>query len=708
MSLIVPADQLPTDLPLRDAVDAAYPEDLDRITHALRQRLSVLVECDKEIAPLLYVAVRNRLKSATPEPIECRYLDGRTPPPGSQEMAAGIVGITLLQMRDSVRGAVDNKVLVLPHLDLLATTTGALTAEAREVIPLLYENPDIVWLGFRDPTFPLPRVIERIFPRHVEVIGLERDRLAHLVTERESRKLSSTGGLNTYALYKHVSGLNVARLRRLLESMTGVDYPDDPAPAFRQIRQATLEGSLELPDISLHDDIGGYAAVKDRLQQEIIDLLKAKDAMSDEASIKRVEGLLPRGMIFWGPPGTGKTLFAKALATALGAAVTVVSGPELKSRWFGESEERLRSIFVRARRAAPALIIFDELDSFAASRGFDDASGGARHSMVNQLLTEMDGFRPNEMVFVIGTTNFVESLDPALLRPGRFEFMLHIPYPAEKDRLPIIGYYDKKFALHMSTDAVDYTVRRTGDPTPDTGSPYAGDHIRALLRTVARERMRTSVAPDAATEPPDIDRAIEKWIQRPELTSLEEIVVATHESGHAICALNCEKSPPIDRISIRGDVGGAIGFVQYSDPAHRYVVTERQLRDNICTLLGGREAERLLTDDVSIGAQSDLQRATAIARALVEQFALGGADGPGNFNFPQSSREYASVSDAMRERSEAAAQRILNDEQARAASILSANRESLEALRDLLLKEKVVDARSIGWLQRQKPAAASD
>ncbi len=136
-------------------------------------------------------------------------------------------------------------------------------------------------------------------------------------------------------------------------------------------------------------------------------------------------------MIFWGPPGTGKTLFAKAMATVIGAAITIVSGPELKSRWVGESEERLRQVFHRARQSAPSIIVFDELDSFAAARGTYTGSG-VEHSMVNQLLTEMDGFHADELVFVVGTTNFVESIDPALLRPGRFEFHLHIPHPIHK------------------------------------------------------------------------------------------------------------------------------------------------------------------------------------------------------------------------------------------------------------------------------------
>ena len=145
-------------------------------------------------------------------------------------------------------------------------------------------------------------------------------------------------------------------------------------------------------------------------------------------TIRRLDDLIPRGLILWGPPGTGKTFFAKAFASAIGAAIQIVGGPDLKSKWVGESEENLRQLFLRARQSAPSVIVFDELDSFATARG-TYAGSGVEHSMVNQLLTEMDGFHKEELVFIVGTTNLVEALDPALLRPGRFEFHLNIPYP---------------------------------------------------------------------------------------------------------------------------------------------------------------------------------------------------------------------------------------------------------------------------------------
>ena len=345
---------------------------------------------------------------------------------GEGVVPVGMMGTMIAQLREAVRGAVERRVVVLPHLDLLTTSQGGLTTEAREVIPLLYENPDLVWLGFKDPSFPLPGVIENLFPHRIGLLGIARPRLRYLVTQREARKFGRQ--FNPWSLYKHVSGLNAVRLRRLLSTLEGEDYPAEPKRAYRQLRQATLVGVLEVPEVDLDRDIGGYRKVKDRLRKEILDVLQLKDKATDADEIKQIEELLPRGMIFWGPPGTGKTFFAKAMAAAIGAAVTVVSGPELKSRWVGESEENLRQIFHRARQSAPAIIIFDELDSFATARGTYTGSG-VEHSMVNQLLTEMDGFRSEELVFVVGTTNYVESLDPALLRPGGSSSTFTCPIP---------------------------------------------------------------------------------------------------------------------------------------------------------------------------------------------------------------------------------------------------------------------------------------
>src|SRR5262249_28725364 len=237
------------------------------------------------------------------------------------------------------------------------------------------------------------------------------------------------------------------------------------------------------------------------------------------------------------------------MAAAIGAAITIVSGPELKSKWVGESEENLRRIFYQARQSAPSIIVFDELDSFATARRTYTGSG-VEHSMVNQLLTEMDGVHREEMVFVVGTTNFAESLDPALLRPGRFEFHLYIPYPEQDDRREIIRIYDQKMRLAMSEAALEYMVKRTGEPVAGTSaaSRYSGDHINALCRSVARIRLREKRS--GPTEPKDIDQALTEWVDRPKMTASEERVLATHEAGHAVVALFCPHAPPIDRVTI--------------------------------------------------------------------------------------------------------------------------------------------------------------
>lgn len=711
MSFELSEDQLPVELTAFAAVESAYPAEISRITDSLRRGLPTLVECEKELTPYLYKAVRDRLKK---EGRAFLYLDGRPmtdlPPlaPG-----LGLVATIVFYLREAVRGAMSERVLVLPHLDLLTTSAGGLTSEAREVIPLLYENPELLFLGFKDPSFPLPKVIENLFPKRESLLGVPRDRLGTLVTQRESRKLNPGKSLKPYSLYKHLSGVNAVRMRRLLSTLTGEDYPSDPKPAERQLRQATLVGQLTLPDVDLDKDIGGYSRVKERLKKELLDVLALKDAMQDEAGMKRVEGLIPRGMIFWGPPGTGKTLFAKAMATSLGAAVTIVSGPELKSKWVGESEENLRQVFMRARQAAPAIIVFDELDSFATARGTYQGSG-VEHSMVNQLLTEMDGFRKDELVFVVGTTNFVESLDPALLRPGRFEFHLHIPYPNGEDRREIIKIYDQKLELALSPRALDYLVKRTGDVVEGGNTRHSGDHIQAICRSIARMRLREKKAgPSQVTSVEDIEKAMNAYAERPALTPKEEYVVATHEAGHAVAALFTPNSPAIDRISIRSDLGGALGFVSYTDPAHRYVVTRNQLLDQICTLFGGREAEQLLLEDLSIGSSSDLDRATAVARALVEEFGMG-SEGVGvrRFESPRDERlaDATLLSESMRSEIDKSVRAILEEQRARAAKILRENQKLVTSLRDLLLEKKVLDREALAGIlpvtEKKNPSPA--
>jgi cell division protease FtsH len=696
MSVIIPENQLPQELTAEEAVEAAYTTEMAEVASKLQRGLPTLIECDKDLGPYLYLNLRNRLRNVTP-PLRCLYLDGR---PRQEEqqgpMPMGMIGTMISQLREAVRGAVEQRVVVLPHLDLLTTSQGGLTAEAREVIPLLYENPQLVWLGFKDPSFPLPRVIENLFPHRISLLGISRNRLRHLIIRRESRKFGRQ--FNPWALYKYVSGVNAARLRKLLSTLEGEDYPANPQNAYRQLRQATLGGTLEVPTISLDNDIGGYAKVKERLRNEVLNLLARKEQLTAEEQIKSLEELIPKGMIFWGPPGTGKTLFAKAMASEIGAAVTVVSGPELKSKWVGESEDNIRQIFHKARQSAPSIIVFDELDSFATARGTYTGSG-VEHSMVNQLLTEMDGFHKEEMVFVVGTTNFVESLDPALLRPGRFEFHLHIPYPDGDARREIIKIYDRKMALKMPPETIDHAVERTDWLVPGAaaGTYFSGDHINALCRAIARFRMREGRTD--ATNPEDIERALTEWIEKTKLTALEERVTATHEAGHAVCALMTPGARPIKRIALADDVVGALGYVRTKEAEHKYYYTIGQMKADIIVCFGGTEAEKLMLNDTSMGLESDLDKATHLAKMIVESMGMGGPEtGPGRYLVERQGggeMRDPNISEAKREAMDRRIDEILVECRQKAAAIVKENQGLVEVLRDELIKHKVIEAKRL-------------
>jgi cell division protease FtsH len=703
MSTILTEKDLPAELTPEQAVESAYARELAEVASKIHRGLPTLLECDKDLAPYLFMNLRTRLKEVG---MVCKYLDGR---PKANEAAGpvpvGLMGTMLNQLRDAVRGATDQvdkqgrplrTVIVLPHLDLLTTSQGGLTGEAREAIVLLYENPTIVFLGFKDPSFPLPKVIDGLFPHRTALLGISRDRLRNLITQRESRKFGKQ--FNPWGLYKYVSGVNVVRLRKLLSTLEGEDYPADPKLAYRQLRQATLTGAMEIPNVEIDRDIGGYAKVKKQLKQEILDILGRRDRSTSEDEVRRMEELIPRGMILWGPPGTGKTFFAKAIATSIGAAITIVSGPELKSKWVGESEEQLRQVFHRARQSAPAIIVFDELDSFATARGTYTGSG-VEHSMVNQLLTEMDGFHKEELVFVVGTTNFVESLDPALLRPGRFEFHLHIPYPDDEDRREIVKIYDQKMGLKLSAKAIEYAVDRTGDAfvTPQ-GTPFSGDHIQAMCRAISRIRLREDRNGESTHE--DVERGLSEYEDRLELTEKEEQIVAVHEAGHFLCAIACPEYPRPDRITIRSEIPWAGGYVRYEkDKTMRLGWTRQRFLDMLCVMMGGIEAERLLLGDVTTGAgggpRSDLGRATAIAHGMVELFGMGGAStGLRVYRDEKGDREI--LSGAQAEALDKQIQALLNEAQKRAAEILKTHQGDLEKLRNEVLERKSIEKERIG------------
>jgi cell division protease FtsH len=693
---------LPVDVRVEDAVEAACADDVTFVEERLRRGMSVLIECDKELGLHLYLAIRGRLRrSGGAKPPQIVVIDGR--PRGEEDDGRSTLGRMLHQLTAAIRGSVERTIIVLLHLDVLTTTHTSLTMEAREAIPLLYENPEAVLLGFRDPSFPLPRVIEGVFAVRREIIGVPREALNKLVTQREAKTFDADN-FDPFALYKYVSGLNPIRLRRLLAAVglrrEALPGRSQAAAVYRELRRQTVSEDVELPNVDLARDIGGYPEVKQRLREELLDLLARKDSLASEGEISALEALLPRGIIFHGPPGTGKTYFAKAMATAMDATVIIVSGPELKSKWVGESEENLRRVFRQARRSAPAVIVFDEIDAFAHARGTYEGSG-VEHSMVNQLLTEMDGFRGSESIFVVGTTNFLESLDGALLRPGRFEFLIEIPAPNVTDRREIVDIYNRKLELNLSPALCEHLVRRTdGLAERDRGLPFTGDHIYAVARALKRQAIRTGQAHFVAD---DIDKALQRKTRTTVvLSAAEERVVAFHEAGHALLAMLVEHATPPERISIVADMEGALGYVLRAARAHPYAITTADFRADICVGLGGYVSERLTFGDVSIGAHTDLQQANRIARAMVEEYGMTAGIGVQVVLDEPRGHDHT-VSEARRQRIDAEVAALLEAEHQRAVALLTEHRAMLTALAETLLVRKVLDHAEIRTLAGAPP-----
>jgi cell division protease FtsH len=320
----------------------------------------------------------------------------------------------------------------------------------------------------------------------------------------------------------------------------------------------------------------------------------------------------------------------------------------------------------------------------------------------------MDGFHREEMVFIVGTTNFVEVLDPALLRPGRFEFHLHIPYPSADDRRAILRIYDKKMRLKMSDEALEYAVRRTGEGyVTQTGTPFSGDHLNALCRAVARIRLREDRSDD--TKPEDIDRAFTEFEEKLDLTPREERLLATHEAGHAVVSINCPLHPPIERITIKSETTWAPAYVRYTqDDSRRLGLTRNQMMEDLCVLLGGIEAERLLLEDVSTGAAgSDLERATRLAHYMIEVCGMGGPElGLRQFRNLESGERFKDLSPDQLATLDRRVSETIGEAQERTAGILKANRAVLEMLRDLLIEKKTIDARTLGEMVKDAPKKA--
>lgn len=483
------------------AVLLAHDEEIGKAAGYLDSGLSVLVRCEKLLVEHLATEIARRsgrtahiLRAGAGESARSGGARGGWDPGG---MSGGRRQELLAALQEAVRGAKEDAegdgrrmrgdVVVVPHLDLLAGGSDpALSAEARELTDVLYERSKCVLLAFVDPSLVLPEVLANRFAVRLAIDILPRDVATRdgvrvpiaraLITEEEAGLFA---GFDETALYKHIAGMNAVRLRH------GVRYAHHQhrhagstfAELLAELRyfKAAMSSSFELPNVSFNE-IGGYPEVRRELLRALR-LITGADALPE----KLRHELVPRGFIFHGPPGTGKTLFAKAVATAFDATILVVSGPEVTDMYVGESERKVREIFAEARRNAPAVVVFDEFDSIAARRsGREDGGSRAGNAIVAQLLTEMDGFRPEVPVLIIGTTNRLDLIDDALLRPSRFR-PIRIDLPDENERREIARVHADHFGVAVSEELLAYIARAT--------YRMNGDEIRSVFRDARADEL---------------------------------------------------------------------------------------------------------------------------------------------------------------------------------------------------------------------------
>jgi cell division protease FtsH len=360
------------------------------------------------------------------------------------------------------------------------------------------------------------------------------------------------------------------------------------------------------------EDVAGVEEAKDELK-EIVGFLK------DPKHFGRLGGRAPKGVLLVGPPGTGKTLLARAVAGEAGVPFFSISGSEFVEMFVGVGAARVRDLFEQARAKAPAIIFIDELDALGRARSAGGALGGhdEKEQTLNQLLVELDGFDASQGLVLLGATNRPEVLDPALLRAGRFDRQVVVDRPDKAGRIAILGVHMKKIRFDDGVDAA-----KVADLTPGfTGAELANLCNEAAL--AATRRNGTSVTLD------DFTVAIERIVAGLEkknrvLSPQEREVVAHHEMGHALVAMAVPGADPVHKVSIIPRGVGALGYTIQRPTEERFLMTRSELENRMAVLLGGRAAEEIVFGHFSTGAADDLQKVTAIARAIVTRYGMHG------------------------------------------------------------------------------------
>jgi cell division protease FtsH len=433
-------------------------------------------------------------------------------------------------------------------------------------------------------------------------------------------------------------------------------------------------------------DVAGVDEAEDELR-EIVEFLK------NPRKYTSIGGRIPKGVLLVGPPGTGKTLLARAVAGEAKVPFFSLSGSEFVEMFVGVGAARVRDLFAQAEVKAPCIVFIDELDALGKVRGQSPmGSHEEREQTLNQLLAEMDGFDARKGVIIMGATNRPEVLDPALLRPGRFDRQVLVDKPDVRGREEILRIHVKTVKLGDGVDLKVIAARTAG---------FAGADLANLVNEAALLAARKD---KTAVEMKDFDDAIDRLIAGLEkkrvMSDKERRIVAYHESGHAIVASVLPGLDPVHKISIVQRGFGALGYTMQLPLEDRYLLTREDLLSQLSVLLAGRSAEEIAFGRISTGAQNDLQRATDIARAMVTEFGmsdlLGAVNYTGNqrpvFIDPGFQSERGNYSEETALKIDAEVKRILTDAHNTARQVLRERRETLDALSARLLEVEVIEA----------------
>jgi cell division protease FtsH len=446
---------------------------------------------------------------------------------------------------------------------------------------------------------------------------------------------------------------------------------------FGKSRAKRLTG--DEPRVTFADVAGADEAVEE--------LLEIRDFLADPARFRAVGARVPKGVLLYGPPGTGKTLLARAVAGEAGAPFFSISGSDFVEMFVGVGASRVRDLFEQAKAAAPAIVFVDEIDAVGRHRGSGLGGGhDEREQTLNQLLVEMDGFDAQTGVILIAATNRPDILDPALLRPGRFDRQIVVDHPDLAGRRAILGVHAQGKPLGLGVD-LDVLARRTPG--------FTGADLANLLNEAALLSARRNLVEIGMRECEDaIDRVIAGPERRTRVLSDEEkSVIAHHEGGHALVGHVLAGTDPIHKVSIVAR-GRALGWTLSLPIEDRVLRTRSQLRDELAMLLGGRSAEELVFGEVTTGAQDDIERATRIARSMVTEWGMSDALGPRAVEDGERLAEM--IDDEVRT--------LIDDAHDRARAVLAANRDTLDTLAARLIERESLDEEEL----REVFADASD